>query len=286
MQAISSTAVGSAVAFAEDRETMNEQQQQHREQEQQWQERVAVVTGAASGIGRATAEQLLEAGARVVGVDLTDDGLAWLAGRERAAAVAGDISTEACNTAMVKCATSTFGALHTLILNAGVAPFGPLEQITPDQLERTLAVNVRGVLLGLQAALPALREAEAPSVVVTSSISGIAGDPFMSIYGASKAAASNLVRAAAVELGAQGIRVNAVCPGATRTTMTKPLLDSKTESIEQFRRRIPLKRFAEPHEVAAVIVFLASPAASFVTGAAVPVDGGVTANVGQWAAPD
>jgi meso-butanediol dehydrogenase/(S,S)-butanediol dehydrogenase/diacetyl reductase len=271
------------VAFAEDRETMNEQQQQHQEP---WQERVAVVTGAASGIGRATAEQLLEAGASVVGVDLTDDGLAWLAGRERAAAVVGDVSTEACNTAMVECATSTFGALHTLILNAGVAPFGPLEQITPDQLERTLAVNVRGVLLGLQAALPALREAEAPSVVVTSSISGIAGDPFMSIYSASKAAASNLVRAAAVELGTQGIRVNAVCPGATRTTMTKPLLDSKTESIEQFRRRIPLKRFAEPHEVAAVIVFLASPAASFVTGAAVPVDGGVTANVGQWAAPD
>ena len=275
------------MAFAEDRETMNEQQQQQQQQHQEpWQERVAVVTGAASGIGRATAEQLLEAGASVVGVDLTDDGLAWLAGRERAAAVAGDVSTKACNTAMVECATSTFGALHTLILNAGVAPFGPLEQITPDQLERTLAVNVRGVLLGLQAALPALREAEAPSVVVTSSISGIAGDPFMSIYSASKAAASNLVRAAAVELGTQGIRVNAVCPGATRTTMTKPLLDSKTESIEQFRRRIPLKRFAEPHEVAAVIVFLASPAASFVTGAAVPVDGGVTANVGQWAAPD
>ena len=251
-----------------------------------WGGRVAVVTGAGSGIGRATAEQLLEAGASVVGVDLSDESLAWLAGRERAAAVVGDVSTEACNAAMVECATSRFGGLHTLVLNAGVASFCGLEQISPEHLEHVLAVNVRGVLLGLQAALPALRQAEAPSVVVTSSISGMGGDPFMSAYCTSKAAVANLVRTAAVELGREGIRVNAVSPGATRTGMTQALLDADTASNDLFRRRIPLKRFAEPPEIAAVISFLASPAASFVTGAVIPVDGGVTANVGQFAAPD
>ena len=136
----------------------------------------------------------------------------------------------------------------------------PLEQIAPDHLEHVLAVNVRGVLLGLQAALPALRQAEAPSVVVTSSISGMAGDPFMSAYCASKAAVANLVRTAAVELGHEGIRVNAVSPGATRTTMTKPFLGRGHRlELDLFRRRIPLKRFAEPPEIAAVITFLASP---------------------------
>jgi NAD(P)-dependent dehydrogenase (short-subunit alcohol dehydrogenase family) len=251
-----------------------------------WEGRVAVVTGAGSGIGRATTQQLLDEGASVVGVDLTDESLAWLAGRERAAAVAGDVSTQACNAAMVECATARFGGLHTLVLNAGVPSVCSLEHVAQDHLEHVLAVNVRGVLLGLQAALPALRQAQAPSVVITSSISGMAADPYMSAYCASKAAVSNLARTAAVELGREGIRVNVVSPGATRTTMTKPFLDAGTDSLDLFRRRIPLKRFAEPPEIAAVIVFFASPAASFVTGAVVPVDGGVSANVGQFLAPD
>jgi len=251
-----------------------------------WRARVAAVTGAGSGIGRATAERLLAAGASVVGVDLDRESLGWLEGKERAVALAGDVRDPGCNAAMVELARARFGGLHTLVLNAGVASFCPLDQIDAEQFEKVLAVNVRGVLHGLQAGLPALREASDPSVVVTSSISGMGGDPFMSAYCTSKAAVANLVRCAAVEFGRHGIRVNAVSPGATRTNMTKALLDAGTPEIDLFRRRIPLKRFAEPSEIGAVIVFLASPAASFVNGAVVPVDGGVTANVGQFLAPD
>jgi meso-butanediol dehydrogenase/(S,S)-butanediol dehydrogenase/diacetyl reductase len=122
--------------------------------------------------------------------------------------------------------------------------------------------------------------------VTVASISGLGGEPFMSLYAASKGGVINLTRSAAVELGARGIRVNCVCPGTTVTGMTKAALDASPKQAASLRRVVPLKRLGEPEEIAAVIAFLASPAASFVHGAIVPVDGGVTANCGQQLPPE
>jgi meso-butanediol dehydrogenase / (S,S)-butanediol dehydrogenase / diacetyl reductase len=248
--------------------------------------RTAIVTGAGSGIGRATADLLLERGKSVVAVDVREERLEWTRNQASAVAVTGDVGTEEGNRAMVDAALERFGSLDTLVLNAGVAHIGPIDGNRPELIDRILAVNIRGVALGLQAALSALQASADPAVVAVASVSGMGGEPYMSLYSASKGGVINLVRAAAVELGPSGVRVNCVCPGTTVTAMTRPALDASPEVGESLRRHVPLKRLAQPEEIAEVIAFLASPAASFVHGAVVPVDGGVTANAGQQLPPE
>ena len=241
------------------------------------------MTGAASGIGRATAELMLARGDEVIAVDRDMGALASLAG---AVALAGDVTNDEDNAAMVAEALERFGRLDTVVLNAGIAHVGPLDAADDGLFGRLLDVNVRGVASGLRAALPALTASSAPAVVTVASISGLGGEPFMALYSATKGAVISLTRSAAVELGARGVRINCVCPGPTITGLTRPTLESDPRVGERMARFVPLKRLAEPEEIAEVIAFLASPAASYVHGAIVPVDGGITANAGQQRPPD
>ena len=246
-------------------------------------QRVAIVTGAASGIGRATAELFAERGFRVVAVDL--DAPDWCDGSSTVG-VAGDVATEAANASMVSAAVERFGRVDVAILNAGVAGSLPFEaEGAMERFDAVSAVNLRGVALGIRHCAPAIRStAGGGAIVATASTSGLAGDPRNWAYNATKAGVVNLVRAAAIDYGTQGIRVNAVAPGPVETAMTTRLNDMP-ELHDAMRRRIVLQRWGQPRELAEAFWFLASPAASFVTGVTLPVDGGLSSTAGHFDLP-
>lgn len=246
--------------------------------------RVALVTGAASGIGRASVERLVGLGVSVVAVDLQRDRCNWVAAQGLEASVEiveGDVTSDVTNAAAVTAALARFGRLDAAVFNAGISMSGDLLDLPIEEFDRAMAVNVRAVVLGIRAVVPQMRSAGAGRIVVTASTSGLGGDPNMWAYNASKGAVVNLVRAAAVDLGPDNITVNAVCPGPTETEMTARLQSLPTVH-DELRRAIPLQRWGNAAEIAAVIAFLVSPEASFVNGAIVPVDGGITASTGQF----
>ncbi|EFC80689.1 SDR family NAD(P)-dependent oxidoreductase [Parafrankia sp. EUN1f] len=239
-----------------------------------------VVTGAAAGIGRACVELFAERGFGVVAVDVSKEGLDEFAGHSEVVTLVGDVADPETNDAMVALAVERFGRLDTAVLNAGLGGAPPIEaEGAVEKLDAIYAVNVRGLTLGIRSAAPALRAAGGGSIVVTSSGAGLRGDPYTWAYNTTKAAANNLVRSAALDYAFQGIRINAVAPGLTLTPRTAGQRADPVLSAA-LTRRIPMGRWAQPREQAEAIWFLASPAASYITGVTLPVDGGLTASNG------
>jgi 3-oxoacyl-[acyl-carrier protein] reductase len=245
-------------------------------------DRVAVVTGAASGIGLATVAWLRAAGVRVVAVDTAE----WTSPPDPGVvAVTGDITDPGTNEAMRDAALDSFGGLDHLVLNAGVSGRGDIATIDMTTVDRVLEVNLRATVLGLQTCVAALRARGGGSVVLTASVSAFGGEPDRWPYSAAKAGVVSLARSMAIDLGRDQIRVNAVCPGPIHTGISRHIADTDPERYGYLRDSIPIRRWGESDEVAAVIGFLLSPASSFVNGVALPVDGGQSARNGQGHPP-
>lgn len=237
--------------------------------------KVAIVTGGASGIGAATVARLLSEGAKVLVADRQE--LSGLGEMARFAKT--DVTCAAEVDSMIDAALATWGRLDVLVNNAGTGALGSTVDCPPEDWERVFAVNSTAIYRCCRAAIPHLAETNG-AIVNVASISGLGGDYAMAAYNASKGAVINYTRSLAVDCAADGIRVNAVCPGLVHTPMSAPGLADPIDSDHWFER-IPLGRAAQPEEMAAVIAFLASDDASYVTGAILPADGGATAHTGQ-----
>jgi NAD(P)-dependent dehydrogenase (short-subunit alcohol dehydrogenase family) len=235
--------------------------------------RVALITGAASGIGRASALAFASAGAFVALVDVEADGLAETAAaaREagsRAEVLVADVTDLRAVTAAVGRAVQVFGRLDAAHNNAGVpGPYVPLDEYSEEDFLRVLQVDLAGVWRCMRAEIRQMRSQGAGAIVNTSSMLGAAAMPDNGAYVAAKHGVHGLTRAAALELGGTGIRVNAIAPGVTRTGMTSAVSD-------ELLRAVPLGRMAEPEEIAAAAVWLCSPEASYITGSVLVADGG------------
>jgi NAD(P)-dependent dehydrogenase (short-subunit alcohol dehydrogenase family) len=249
--------------------------------------KVVVITGAAGGIGRAAADRLAREGARVVAVDLDRAATEEVAALVRAAgsqavAVAGDVTRAEDVRRYVEAGVASFGGIDGLFNNAGIeGVVAPLQDYPEDVFDAVMAVNVRGVFLGLKYALPAIAKRGGGAIVNTSSVAGLTGNPLVSAYVTSKHAVLGLTRSGAMAGAADGVRVNAICPSPIETRMMRSLEDGfapgAPETVKaMMSARIPLGRYGTPEEVAALAAFLLSDDAKFITGAIYPIDGGMT----------
>ena len=235
--------------------------------------RSALITGAASGIGRASALAFASAGASVALVDIDAEGLANTAAATRAAggraeALVADVRDLQAVTSAIERAVQAFGRLDAAHNNAGVpGPYVPLDEYAEQDFMEILQVDLAGVWRCMRAEIRHMRTQGSGAIVNTSSMLGSAAMPDNGAYVAAKHGVHGLTRAAALELGGTGIRVNAIAPGVTRTAMTSGVSD-------ELLRAVPLGRIAEPEEIAAAAVWLCSPEASYITGSVLVADGG------------
>ena len=243
--------------------------------------RVALVTGAASGIGRAVACLLASEGAAVVVGDVAEAG-----GRQtvrqitetggHAVFARADVAEAEAVEAMVRVAVETYGSLDILVANAGVpGPDKPLVEWSEGEWNRVLAVNLTGVFFCCRAAIPPMSRRGTGAIVITASAAGLQAVPFMCAYNASKAGVISLTQTLALECAPMGIRVNAVAPGEVDTPMGVTSLYEDATIPQAYLRLIPLKRIGQPREIAQAVLYLVSDAASYVTGITLPVDGGI-----------
>ena len=250
--------------------------------------KVALITGAGSGIGLAAAELFAREGAKLVLVGRNERALQTAVdriGADQASAVVADVSRPEDNERMVKASLDRFGGLDIFLANAGVeGATATIEDYPLDVFDQVMAINVRGVFLGLKATIPALRKRGGGSIIVTSSIGGLRGrGQGNSAYIASKHAEIGLMRTAALECAAHAIRVNAVLPGPTETRMMRNIEEGRSPGAPEKARAVllanlPMKRYGTPEEVANVMLFLASDDASLCTGGVYSADGGLSAS--------
>jgi 3-oxoacyl-[acyl-carrier protein] reductase len=253
-------------------------------------DKVAIVTGAASGIGKATAVNFAREGAAVMCADVNAGGAEAVARQiadtgGQAASIKADVAAEPDVQEMVGQTVARWGRLDVLYNNAGIGFGMPVTQVPVEEWDRLMGINLRGVYLGCKHAIPEMLKNGGGAIVSTASDAGLRGSAFLSAYCASKGGVVMLTKALAVEWAGQGIRINCVCPGVIKTPILDPFIaqmqaltgESSEHQWERMGRMHPIGRVGQPEEVAKAVTFLASDEASFITGIALPVDGGLEA---------
>jgi NAD(P)-dependent dehydrogenase (short-subunit alcohol dehydrogenase family) len=244
-------------------------------------DRVAVITGSSRGIGRAIAEQMAAAGAKVVvssrEAAVCDEVVAAIKAKGGAAvALPCNIADRARVEALVAGARTAFGRIDIMVCNAAVNPYyGPLAEITDEAWDRIMTSNIRSNLWLAKLVRPEMAAREDGVIIIVSSIAGLRGSPGLGAYAVSKAADFQLARNLATEWGKHNIRVNCIAPGLVKTDFAKALWDNP-ETLAVTLRQTPLGRIGEPEDIAGIAVFLAAPAGRFITGQVIVADGGVT----------
>ena len=242
--------------------------------------RVAVVTGAASGIGHACAQLFANAGARVLAVDLPGRNLGSVHKMQGTISLLEiDVSAEGAATKIIEAATKSHGQLDIVMNNAGMASNALAEEMTREVWDRTIAVNLTAPFLICQQAIPFLKKSRAGRIINVASVMADGTDYGLSAYCASKAGVAGLTRTLALELGKFNITANYLLPGAIRTGMTRPLWEARPDIADIWAKKSALRRLGEPQDLARAALFLASDDGAFVTGHGLNVDGGLMLRV-------
>lgn len=251
--------------------------------------KVAFITGAGQGIGRATAFLFANEGAAVGLFDIAAESVEAVAEEikeagGKALALEGDVSRKSDVEHAIRRTAEEFGGLHLLINNAGVTLTRPFIETSSDDIDFLVAVNLKGTIYTSQAAIPYMIEAKSGAIVHDASNAGLVGRPWQSVYGATKAGIISLTKSMALSLAMDNIRVNCICPGSIDTPMLRSALASSGDLKQNWHKTelvIPLGRIGEPDDIATATLFLASDEALYITGVSLPVDGGRTAGIAE-----